>query len=227
MSALARRVAALALLAALQPTLPTVAQQQSPLEAAWFDVSSANVGINTTCERTHYAKCIDYEAQALLYTLQGIANRERPRLLLNLGKANVDFPRSDVTWKSWFEEHRNVSFTTIPPDLCALVEHFAHAEVFRGAVRYPSDGYSIFLAMTISGLRDVLPVSAALAARHPSCLGASALPVQQDLGALRFTDEFAAYRWGIATLLPNCSRSELFNADYYNNGVIDKCFPPF
>ena len=91
-----RASAALGLLglAALPSALPAVAQQPSPprpLEAAWFDVSAAHVAINTTCERAHYAKCIDYEAQALLYTLQGLTNRERPRLLFNLGAGATNF----------------------------------------------------------------------------------------------------------------------------------------
>ena len=212
-------VAAAGLLLPLPATSP---RQQSTVQAAWFDVAAANVTINQTCERTQYAKCIDYEAQALLYTLQGLANRDEPRLLFNLGAENVDFPGSDETWKAFFEQHRNVTFRTVGPELCDLVTHFARAEVFGGAVRYPSDGYSIFLAMTVSGLRNLLPVSAALVARYPSCLGASTLTVRQDLGEHRFADEFAAWRWGIDTLLPNCSRSVLFNADYYINADINQ-----
>jgi hypothetical protein len=194
----------------------------TPLQAAWFDVAAANVTINQTCEHARYAQCVDYEAQALLYTLQGLANRRRSRLLFNLGAENVDFPDSDTTWKKYFETQRGVKFSTIEPDLCALVQHFASSGTFGGAVRYPSDGYSIFLAMTVSGLRDLLPVSNALAARYPVCLGAAVLPTVQDLGAQHFADEFAAWRWGIDTLLPNCSRTVLFNADYYNNAVISQ-----
>ena len=169
---------------------------------------------------TRYARCIEYEAQALLYTLQGLANRHHPRLLFNLGAENVDFPDSDATWKTYFESQRNVTFATIDPDLCSLVQYFVGSGTFGGAVRYPSDGYSIFLAMTVSGLRDLLPVSAALAARYPACLADAALPAVEDLGKHQWLDEFAAWRWGIDTLLPSCSRSVLFNADYYNNADI-------
>jgi hypothetical protein len=56
-------------------------------------------------------------------------------------------------------------------------------------VRYPSDGFSLYPAMTLAGLRDLLPVSPQLAARYP-CLGA--LPVRADLGEHRFADKFAA-----------------------------------
>jgi hypothetical protein len=77
-----------------------------------------------------------------------------------------------------------------------------------------------FLAMTVSRLRDLLPVSAALATRYPACLADAVLLTLDDLGKQHFVDECAAWRWGIDILLPNCSHSVLFNADYANNADI-------
>ena len=134
----------------------------------------------------------------------------------------MDFPGSDATWKAYFEQHRGFTFATIPPTLCDLVHHFSADGHYGGAVRYPSDGYSLYLAMTVAGLQDLLPVSAALAARYPACLGAAALPVKEDLGTHHFADEFAAWRWGIDNLLPHTSRSVVFNADYYNNADLNQ-----
>ena len=63
----------LVLLSALPLTTPMAAATVHPqrpqkgpldLQAAWFDVSLANIAINTTCEASGYASCIDYEAQA-------------------------------------------------------------------------------------------------------------------------------------------------------------------
>ena len=77
-------------------------EQQRSLSASWFDVryrvpaptpplptsppaagrwgsSLANVTIDEACEAKNYAKCIEYEAQALIYTLQGLVNRDAPR----------------------------------------------------------------------------------------------------------------------------------------------------
>ena len=56
-------------------------------EGATFDASAcwplgcslANVTIDEACEAKNYAKCIEYEAQALIYTLQGLVNRDAPR----------------------------------------------------------------------------------------------------------------------------------------------------
>ena len=77
----------------------TAGEQQRSLSASWFDVryrapapphppppshpsalcSLANVTIDEACEAKNYAKCIEYEAQALIYTLQGLVNRDAPR----------------------------------------------------------------------------------------------------------------------------------------------------
>ena len=119
----------------------------------------------------------NYEAQALVYTLQGLVNRATPRLLLDLGASNVDFPLSDTTWKKYFEQQRGIAFEDVHHDLCALVAHF-----FRkgdlGRVMYDSDGYSLFLAMTFGGLNNVVPVSNSLAHRF-SCL--DSLPIRNAL----------------------------------------------
>lgn len=97
---------------------------QSVLSARWWDVEAANL--------TKFSKdpsTIAYEAHALVFTLQGLANRENPSLFFDLGVANRDYAESDKQWKAYLEAHRGVRFATIPPDLCSLVA------AFNGTVR--------------------------------------------------------------------------------------------
>jgi hypothetical protein len=160
------------------------------------------------------------------YTLQGLANREAPRLLFDNGFLNVDFPGSDEAWKTYFERERGVTFTTVTePELCALVAEFASSSngssgnsnssngsgsssTFHGAVRYSSDGVSVFVAMTVAGDRRALPVSTQLADAYP-CL--RALPVVVELP--RFANKFDAYEWALENV--NSSMSVVYNADVY------------
>jgi hypothetical protein len=164
------------------------------------------------------------------YTLQGLANREAPRLLFDNGFLNVDFPGSDEAWKTYFERERGVTFTTVTePELCALVAEFdssdssdsgsssssnssngsgSSSNTFHGAVRYSSDGVSVFVAMTVAGDRRALPVSTQLADAYP-CL--RALPVVVELP--RFANKFDAYEWALQNV--NSSMSVVYNADVY------------
>lgn len=173
--------------------------------AAWWNVSATDIMNVSSCPTP---ACLNYETQALIITLQGIVNRDGPRLLYDFGAANVDFTLSDQTWKAYFEEKRNITFDSIEPQLCSLITHFKSN--IAGAVSYTSDGYSIFLAMTAGGIDNLLPVSKQLSDNYP-CL--SSLPVAQHIPL--FNDKFAAYAWGTQSLLPNCSNDIVYNADYF------------
>jgi len=154
-----------------------------------------------------------------------LANREAPQLLFDNGFLNVDFPGSDEAWKTYFERERGVTFTTVTePELCALVAEFDRSDsgsssnsnsgsgsssnTFHGAVRYSSDGVSVFVAMTVAGNRRALPVSTQLADAYP-CL--RALPVVVELP--RFANKFDAYEWALENV--NSSMSVVYNADVY------------
>ena len=129
--------------------------------AVFFDLASTNLTLPNGLN--------DYEAQALAYTLQGLVNRgDTPALFFDTKTLNVDFPASDVVWKQWMQEEKNVTWVdNLTPSLCTLVDHFS-AQI-KGAVYYPSDGFSIYPALTLSGLESMVPVSAGLTERFP-CL---------------------------------------------------------
>lgn len=130
-----------------------------------------------------------------------------------MGAADQDFAGSDVAWMRHLATAKTVAFKPLAENtVCGLMQHFAGT--IRGSVRYESDGYSIFVALTIAGLENLVPVSATLAAKY-SCL--ASLRVVQTVH--NFTDEFAATEWAINNLLPRTSRTVLWNADMYNNNV--------
>ena len=112
-------VFALALIAAL-PT-PTSSLSDIDIDARAPPAPSPLYISTASCPPASYATCLQYEAQALVFTLQGLANRAAPSLLLDLGASNVDFPQSDEHWRAYLEEQRGVAFTTVAPDVCSLV----------------------------------------------------------------------------------------------------------
>ena len=170
--------------------------------AVFWDLQSANI--------------TGYEEESLVYTLQGLVNKinEPPELFYNTGEKNIDFPQSDGLWVDYFKKYRNITFDKDPPKpiLCDLITKYKNK--LDGAVLYNSDGFSIYLAMTIAGLDNLLPISLNLIKSH-DCL--NELKVVQKVE--NFADKFDAYRWAITNLLPRTNSNLVFNADYYHNAV--------
>ena len=125
--------------------------------AVFWDLKNANI--------------TNYEEESLVYTLQGLVNRigEPPQLFYDTGKKNIDFPQSDRLWVEYFKKHRNITFDNEPPKpiLCDLVSKYKSK--LDGAVLFNSDNFSIYIAMTIAGLDNLLPVSPSLMQNH-ACL---------------------------------------------------------
>jgi hypothetical protein len=152
---------------------------------------------------------LQYEEQALVFALQGLVNRGAPRLFIDVGADDFDNAHSEQAWRQVLEPH--VAWNaTVAPQLCALVEHFAG--VATGVIAYPSDGFSVFVALTLSGLgAGHLPASAPMLERYP-CL--RSLPVAEDLGLYGWHDTYAAHRWSIDNLLPRCNRTLVWDANW-------------
>jgi hypothetical protein len=161
-----------------------------------------------------------YEDKLLLYTLQGLVNRQSPSLFFDTGKADMDFPQSDRLWAEYLVTNRGVVFnTTIKPTICHLIQHFQQKMNWK-VVLYRNDTYSSHLAATFAGIDGhSLPASYSVMSRH-TCL--QKLPIVKDLIAIakiHFTNKIAAYKWAIQHLLPYTSKDVLFNADNYFNSV--------
>ena len=188
--------------------------------AVYINMSSIAV-IN--CPRSLYATCPEYEIQAAAFAVQALVNRAAnaswatgrpaPLLFVNMGAADLDFTSSEVTWMRYLASTNKASFSPLAnQSMCGLIERFGGG--LKGSVRYRSDGFSIYLALTLAGLHDLVPVSDGMAAQYP-CL--AALPVAQTVA--NFSDKFAMYDYAIKAVLPLTSRTVLWNADDYNNAV--------
>lgn len=162
--------------------------------------------------------------QALVMTLQGLVNRAGPRLLLD-GHENL-FEASDREWKTYFEQEKDFTFTTLP-DLAAAIATFR--DDLRGLVVYDHrDIAQANIALTICGLSNALPVTAdMLANRTTSGRKAGAAPTRDPFEGLtviedlrdRFADPAAAWDWAFATLYPQCGKEFAFSfkaGDWYS-----------
>ena len=94
-----------------------------PLQTLWWSIVDAP-GVLTSNNT--------YEAQALIYTLSGLANSadDGLALLIDNGSLDIDDGKSDEQWKQHFEASHEASFTTLDEkSLCGLVMALQHAFV--------------------------------------------------------------------------------------------------
>ena len=141
------------------------------------------------------------DERLLFGTLQGVVNRERPRVYLI-----EDADEGNEAWPSTFAvPQRRVA------DPWTLVERYR--DELRGMVVYdPAQPDSINVATTLAGLRDAVVASPELAAR----LSAAPydLPVLDDLRG-RFESRIDAYRWQYEHLWPRTTHRLLIGASPY------------
>ena len=141
------------------------------------------------------------DERLLFGTLQGVVNRERPRVYLI-----EDADEGKEAWPSTFAvPQRRVA------DPWTLVERYR--DELRGVVVYdPAQPDSINVATTLAGLRDAVVASPELAAR----LSAAPydLPVLDDLRG-RFESRIDAYRWQYEHLWPRTTHRLLIGASPY------------
>jgi hypothetical protein len=140
-------------------------------------------------------------------TIQGLANRSGPRIFTNSRFWN--WPPADEHWREYFENTKGAQFEEVG-DLKALVTR--HRDLIGGAVLYdPEVLESLAVAMTLAGLRGLLPLTEALAKDFPD------LPVADDLRG-RWSSEPEALRWALGALLPECQRGKAYSIDQLWSG---------
>jgi hypothetical protein len=159
--------------------------------------------------------------------MQGIANREEPQVFLQTGKRdwNMDlgskwvnhtaevlqrYKGVDDIWQEYYQKRYGYQFKQVS----SLDELAAQLlPKLRGVVIYDEkNSGDVVMAVTIAGLRDVVPVTEKVLADSPVLRG---LPVNEDLRG-RFPDRLAAEREAIRTLLPQCSKDGAFS---YGGGI--------
>ena len=142
------------------------ASAPAPLQTIWWAIGDAP-GVLTSSNA--------YEAQALIYTLAGLANSAAegvPALLIDNGALDIDDSHSDQKWRSHLNASGLAKFSSLhDPSLCTLVAEYSRSGAFNGATLYSSDSFSVYVAMTLAGLTRALPVSPTLRSQY-SCLAA-------------------------------------------------------
>jgi hypothetical protein len=172
--------------------------------------------------------------QTFVLALQGLANRERPRLYLNVTDENMSYNSSGTAWADWIAKHKQLTF--VPQyeggraGVCRLAQQLAGPSegIVKGLVLWDDQLHRHTppkasecglpmrtLATTIAGLDSLLPVTLTML-RECACL--QSLTVVRNLTAeLEAADVFAeqdcaasANAWGIKTLLPRTNMTAVF-----------------
>ena len=139
--------------------------------------------------------------QMLFTTLEGLVNRERPRIYLIQTTPEGERP-ADERGRFWLR-HLDVPFTVLASPW-QLLDRFADA--VRGTIVYdPAVPDTINVATTLAGLEGAVVASPELAKRLGTRYG---LPVISDLRG-RFTDAMDAYTWQYEELWPRTTHRML------------------
>lgn len=161
----------------------------------------ARATTTTTTAPTEPMLVVDVEAlpieeQLTFAALQGIVNRERPRLYLVGVRSAQDFD-VDPSAEAWLADVVDVPHETVSPSeaLDRLVDRTDGMVVWDPAVPYESQN----VATTIAGRDDLLPVSPDLADRLAADHG---LEVTTDLRDLGLTSDRAFTEWALTELDP-------------------------
>ncbi len=143
------------------------------------------------------------EEQILLTSLQGLVNREQPRLYFILSTFPGE-PNPDERWLAWLRERGDIDAVRRVQDPLTLLGEFRDA--YRGAVvTDPGVPATMNVATMLAATEDLLIASPALAAR----LG---LEAQRDLRG-RWRTNAEALQWAVETLWPKLNHHLLaYNA---------------
>lgn len=171
---------------------------------------------------------LSFSEQVLAFAAQGLVNRHptegidgNTTVYFDIGKMNYDWPEADAYWRKLLEADKRVSFTPLPSTLCGLVEAAVKAGAIAGSVQYDEsahperfgDGYSMAIALTLTGQLGLLPVERSALARH-SCL--KQLHVKSDVSKLLHgKTRLEAWDWAVENLLPKSSKQTVFNLNRY------------
>lgn len=165
---------------------------------------------------------VGYQDLLAAVAIQGLANREGPRVFLDTGardwvmklwnqegRPEADISRTrrgvDAVWTDYYADHHHLKFET----LSSLDELAMRAGgCLKGVILYDDkNGGNLVVAATLAGLRDAVPVTRQVLA---ACPALKRLPILEDLVG-RFTNSLAVQQWAAETLLPSCSREGVFS----------------
>lgn len=160
--------------------------------------------------KTFSIKNMSDEEVILLLNLQGIVNRDAPRLFYDT-EGRSDWGPSDRRWMRIWHDRKGYDFEPIE-STDDLIRAFS--DYINGLVVYDSTlDASRYVALTIAGLENLLAVSVA------QMKGEIAnLPVKHDLRG-QFASGVEAYEWAIKELRPRCSDAICYSAGQSHDDV--------
>ncbi|MDO8587505.1 MAG: GxGYxYP family putative glycoside hydrolase [Armatimonadota bacterium] len=141
----------------------------------------------------------EIDMRLALGALQGLVNRDRPRIYIGLDKPLY-----------WLEYHGGKVWPEIEYDVFKVFE--TYKERVKGLVIYDSsvDGLGS-IAVTYAGIEDLIPATPELAERLSARFG---WKVAHDLRG-RWQNRLEAYQWAYENLLPRCNKYALM---HFNHG---------
>jgi hypothetical protein len=153
-----------------------------------------------------------WKNQVTMYALQGLANRNGPRLMYDTQFWN--WRPADQTWRDYYAKSKGIEFETLT-DMYEVIDRFRGT--FKGLIVHdPSVEQSLYAACTLAGLDDLLPVrpdvAETLTRRYRD------LKIIHDLIG-RWQDEFAPLDWAIDNLMPRCEPGMIYSVDNLWTGM--------
>ena len=163
----------------------------------------------------------NYSTGLLVHTLQGLVNREAftataraPPLLLDTFELFNQYNGADRHWARYLTANKGIRFDNLTArgrgSLDGLLQ--AASGVVDGCVLYdggddepgpPEPDATRYVALTLCGLENLLPVTPALRGAHPRL---ASLPVAHDLRG-RWKTNGEAYTFALRQLMPRVNRS--------------------
>ena len=171
------------------------------------------------------------QQQTFVLALAGLANRDAPRLYLNVTNENMSYNNSGLAWADWIGKHKGLRFAPQHDGgaggVCRLAQQLAPSHA-NGLVLWDDKvSPQCYIAMrtlatTIAGLDSLLPATPTMLQDSSwACWdgkGLQSLAVARNLTAELeeagvFADSdcnAAANEWGVKTLLPKTNRTAVF-----------------
>ncbi|RKY31947.1 MAG: hypothetical protein DRP67_01670 [Candidatus Omnitrophota bacterium] len=140
----------------------------------------------------------DYKTRLLILSLQGIVNRDNPKLYV-LWESKDKFGNPSQEWLKYYKSKDWIYFKEI-----SVIEAIKkYKDRIKGFVVYDPDfKHSINIATTMAGLKDAIIA-------HPHFirpLKKLGLKMVEDLRG-RWKDKYQAYKWQLINLFPECNKN--------------------
>lgn len=193
------------------------------MQAVWFNLDSLIDPAITGGRVAHYGapdpakghlrlEDNGWVNQVTMYALQGLVNRQGPRLMYDTQFWN--WKPADRTWRDYYAREKGIEFETLD-DMYAVIDRFR--DDFRGLIVHdPAVEQSIYVACTLAGIEGLLPVKPDVARRLKTAY--PELEVVHDLVG-RWHDEFAPLDFALDELMPRCTPGTIHSVDNLWTGM--------